>query len=106
MEAKDTVMSPEEKSKAYNDCLAEFRKLYAQHLVFASDREKIIDQALAKAQAEITFPLGKQEGIKLVVDFVDQYALVKDDPDFTGLDAGDIVLYKGFWQAFKERVRK
>lgn len=68
MEARDTVMTYEQTKVVVDELVAEGTD---------ADRVSLLRTEF-EAQAEITFPLGKQEGIKLVGDWIAQRAgLVK-----------------------------
>jgi len=60
MEAKDTVMSKEEQTKINSDMPSDAK--YGE-----------VFQSIAKAQAEITGRIMKQEGIKEMVEWVKEY---------------------------------
>lgn len=69
MEAKDTVIDEEEiKRIVMIQALAKDEREFLAHYDMDDGVES--SKTTAKAQAEITFPLGKQEGIREVVEWV------------------------------------
>ena len=99
MEAKDTIMDLDE----YN----RFTKTWYEErgeaeLWLKADDLGVEYKATLEHQAEISFPLGKQEGIKEVVEDMEK-AMDITKPEFTIHTA-----YKclGKWQAFPEGIDK
>lgn len=74
MEAKDTVMNPKELR-----AIRERVRILSPEL--SADREGDIAQVTAENQAEITFPLGKQEGRKEVVEWSNEPCILHGDSD-------------------------
>ena len=68
MEAKDTLLSPEQRLVLAKDL----------QIISLSNKNDDIFEALTSyllSQAEISFPLGRQEGRKEVVEWLQEYAI-------------------------------
>ena len=68
MEAKDTVMSPEQLEQVEEDYIDE--DFSVNSIGLGRGHTEDLKLRVAQAQAEITFPLGKKDGIKEVLSFL------------------------------------
>lgn len=92
MEAKDTVMTGEEMSQ---EIQRKAKKWSIVNPKFIED----IAHITANKQAEISFKVGKQEGIKSVVDWIEEHS-------YKGKTFNTLMIENDEWQAFLKEVKK